>query len=259
MIDILPILTNVVIAVFIYMTVFYLISLLVKRADIVDIGWGLGFVLISTVSLLSQNIINDRMLIVFILVLFWGLRLAGHIFLRNLGKEEDYRYQQFRKDWGKWFVVKSYFQIFLLQGLLMTIVSLPVIFTFSFPYYSLGIVDFVGVLIWLIGFTIETSADMQLKKFVILKKQGKTKTRFADIGLWKYSRHPNYFGEILQWWGIGIIAVSLPFGYISLIGPLLITYLLIFVSGIPLLEKKFNKDSEWEDYVKRTRKLIPLP
>ena len=259
MTDILPILTNVVIAVFIYMSFFYFLSILIKRADIVDIGWGLGFVLISTVSLLFQSIINDRMIIVFLLVLFWGLRLSSHIFLRNFKKEEDYRYQNFKKNWGKWFVIKSYFQIFLFQGLLMTIVSLPIIFTFSFPYYSLGIFDYVGVFVWLVGFTIEARADIQLKKFISLKKDGKTKTRFANIGLWKYSRHPNYFGEILQWWGIGILAVTLPFGYVSLIGPALITYLLIFVSGVPLLEKKFENDPEWEKYVKRTRKLIPLP
>ena len=259
MVDILPILTNVLIAVFIYMSFFYFLSILIKRADIVDIGWGLGFVLISTVSLLFQSIINDRMIIVFLLVLFWGLRLSGHIFLRNFKKEEDYRYQNFKKNWGKWFVIKSYFQIFLFQGLLMTIVSLPIIFTFSFPYYSLGIFDYVGVFVWLVGFTIEARADIQLKKFIYLKKDGKTKTRFANIGLWKYSRHPNYFGEILQWWGIGILAVTLPFGYVSLIGPALITYLLIFVSGVPLLEKKFENDPEWEKYVKRTRKLIPLP
>ena len=258
MFNLLPLLTSVVIGVLIYMTLFHVLSIVTKRSDIVDIAWGLGFVLISLISLLTQEVLTDRMLIVFILVLLWGLRLSSHIFLRNIKKEEDYRYKQFKKDWGKNFYIKSYFKIFLLQGLLMIFISSPILLISSSQFVTIGTFDYIGVSLWIIGFLIETISDLQLKSFVTLKKEGKTDTRFANIGLWKYSRHPNYFGEILQWWGIGIVALSVPFGYIGLIGPALITYLLIFVSGIPLLEKKFEKDSEWNTYVERTRKLIPF-
>jgi steroid 5-alpha reductase family enzyme len=259
MTNLLPLLANVVLAVLIYMTLFYILSIITKRSDVVDIAWGLGFVLISTVSLLNQEILTDRMLIVFILVLLWGLRLSTHIFLRNIKKEEDYRYQQFKKDWGELFYIRSYFQIFLLQGLLMLLISTPILLISSSQYIALGFLDYIGVSLWIIGFLIETISDSQLKYFISLKKNGKTKTRFANIGLWKYSRHPNYFGEILQWWAVGIIALSAPFGFVGLIGPGLITYLLIFVSGIPLLEKKFKEDPGWDKYIERTRKLIPLP
>lgn len=241
------------------MTLFYSLSLIIKRSDIVDIGWGLGFILVALVSLFSQSYLTDRAILVFFLVLFWGLRLASHIYFRNKGKEEDYRYQQFKKDWGDTFYIRSYFQIFLLQGFFMLIVSLPIIFIANFSDSPLGYTDIIGLLIWILGFLLESNADSQLKKFIEKKKEGKTETRFANTGLWKYSRHPNYFGEILQWWGIGVIALSVSLGYVSLVGPLFISYLIIFVSGIPLLEKKFKNDPEWNEYVKRTRLLLPFP
>ena len=241
------------------MTIFYSISIIIKRSDIVDIGWGLGFILISLISLLHQEPLTDRIILIFFLVLIWGLRLAFHIYSRNKGKVEDYRYQQFKKDWGGNFYIRSYFQIFLLQGLFMIIVSLPILFIATYSTSSIGIMDLIGILVWITGFTLESTADFQLKKFLQLKKEGKTKERFAIIGFWKYSRHPNYFGEILQWWGIGIIALSVTYGYISLIGPLFISYLILFVSGIPLLEKKFEKEKEWKEYTQRTRRLLPIP
>ncbi len=259
MADILNLLGTVAITVFIYMSLLYTLSLIIKRTDIVDIGWGIGFILIALISLLSQDLLTNRMVLVFFLVLIWGLRLTLHIYSRNRGKDEDYRYVQFKKDWGKQFFVKSYFRIFLLQGLLMTIISIPVLLISNSTYPPLEIFAYVGVGLWLIGFVIETLSDIQLNYFIELKKAGKIKRKFADIGLWKYSRHPNYFGEILQWWAIGLIAYPVSFGYLGLIGPLTITYLIVFVSGIPLLEKKFKKHPEWAEYVARTNKLLPLP
>lgn len=257
--EILNLLAKTSVLILIYMSFFYTISLIKKRADIVDIAWGLGFIVIAFCSLLNQEPLTDRMILVFLMVALWGIRLSTHIYLRNKDKKEDYRYQNFKDSWGKNFYIRSYFQIFLLQGLFMLIVSLPVTFISTYSSEPLGILDFIGLAIWISGFLIETIADIQLNKFIGLKKEGKTKTRFADIGLWKYSRHPNYFGEITQWWGVGIIALSVTMGYISLIGPAFITYLIIFVSGIPLLEKKFKKDPEWKTYTSKTRKLLPLP
>jgi len=259
MVGIITILVKVTIAVFIYMTALYALSIIKKKTDLVDIGWGLGYIIIAFVSLFSQEFLTDRMILVFFLVLIWGIRLSLHIYSRNKGKEEDYRYQQFKEDWGDSFYVRSYFQIFLLQGFLMLLVSLPITFVAASQQPSLGTLDYIGVSVWLIGFIIETFSDIQLNKFIKLKKEGKVQKKFADIGFWKYSRHLNYFGEILQWWGVGIIAYSVSMGYLALIGPITITYLIIFVSGIPLLEKKFEKHPKWPEYVARTNKLIPLP
>jgi len=259
MVGIISILIKVTIAVFIYMTALYVLSIIKKRADLVDTGWGLGFIIIASVSLLSQGYLTDRMIFVFFLVLIWGIRLSIHIFSRNKGKEEDYRYQQFKKDWGDSFYIRSYFQIFLFQGFLMLLVSIPITLIAASEQPSLGTLDYIGVAIWIVGFIIETLSDIQLNKFIKLKKEGKVDKKFADIGFWKYSRHPNYFGEILQWWGVGIIAYSVSMGYLAIIGPITITYLIIFVSGIPLLEKKFEKHPKWPEYVARTNKLVPLP
>jgi steroid 5-alpha reductase family enzyme len=258
MTNLITLLGTVSVVILIYMTLLYSISLIAKRTDIVDIGWGIGFILISLVSLLNQELLTNRMLLVFFLVLIWGIRLSLHIYLRNKGKKEDYRYAQFKKDWGKLFYVRSYFQIFLLQGLLMILISLPVILISSSTDPFLGILDYIGVALWITGFLIEVLSDIQLNYFIELKKAGKIK-KFADIGLWKYSRHPNYFGEILQWWAIGIITYSVPLGYLGVVGPLTLTYLIVFVSGIPLLEKKFKKHPKWTEYVARTNKLVPLP
>ena len=257
--DLLNFLPTVILAVFIYMTALYTISLVRKRADIVDIGWGMGFILIALISLFNQDMLTDRMIIVTLLVLIWGIRLSLHIFLRNRGKEEDYRYLNFKKNWGNLFYIRSYFQIFLFQGFLMLIVSLPITLVSVSFSPNLVTLDYIGIGVWLIGFLIETLADIQLKQFINLKKAKIVTNKFANIGLWKYSRHPNYFGEILQWWGIGIIAYSVAYGYIGLLGPLAITYLIIFVSGIPLLEKRFKEHPEWEEYILRTNKLLPLP
>jgi steroid 5-alpha reductase family enzyme len=259
MTNLVTLLTTVSVVILLYMTLLYSISLIVKRTDIVDVGWGIGFILIALVSLLNQELLTNRMLLVFFLVLIWGIRLSLHIYLRNKGKKEDYRYAQFKKDWGKLFYVRSYFQIFLLQGLFMILISLPVILISSSTDPFLGILDYIGTALWLLGFLIEVLSDIQLNYFIELKKAGKIKKKFADIGLWKYSRHPNYFGEILQWWAIGIIAYSVPLGYLGVIGPVTITYLIVFVSGIPLLEKKFKKHPKWPEYVARTNKLVPLP
>jgi steroid 5-alpha reductase family enzyme len=259
MIEFFNLLTTVVIAIAIYMTLLYIVSLIKKRSDIVDVGWGIGFLLIALISLLNQEFLTDRMILVFFLVLIWGVRLAFHIYLRNKGKDEDYRYLQFKKDWGDLFYIRSYFQIFLLQGFLMILVSTPILLISSQTQTPLGLLDYIGLGIWITGFLIETISDKQLNSFIKLKREKKVKKKFADIGLWKYSRHPNYFGEILQWWGIGAVAYSVSFGYLGLIGPVAITYLIVFVSGIPLLEKKFKKHPKWEEYVTRTNKLIPLP
>jgi steroid 5-alpha reductase family enzyme len=239
---------------FFYMTGWYIISTIKKRNDIADIAWGLGFVTLAwSAGYLSG--FTPRSLMVNLLVTIWGGRLAWHIFVRNRNKSEDYRYLSWRKEW-KFFYLRSFLQIYMLQGLLLYLIVLPVVHINMSPFTGFRFLDAIGVLIWAIGFYFESVADMQLKQFITNPLH---KGKIMDVGLWKYSRHPNYFGEVTQWWGLFIIAFSVPNGYFTLVGPITITILILFVSGIPLLEKKYEGRKDFEEYKKRTSMFIPLP
>lgn len=242
------------IAVFIYMTCFFIGAKIINKYSLIDSAWGSGFVLIAWLTF----IINDfslRNLILTVLVSIWGIRLTYHIFKRNLGKPEDYRYVEMRKNWKKNESLKAYVNIFLFQGLLMLIISYTIISNNNDTTKDLNLAYFFGVLIWVIGFLFESIGDYQLKKFVKNKKSG----QIMKTGLWKYTRHPNYFGEATMWWGLFIITFSGNKDLIAIISPLLITFLLLFVSGVPLLEKKYENNPEFIEYKKRTSKFFPLP
>lgn len=241
--------------VFVFANSCFVISLLKKRNDIADVAWGIGFVLVAWVSLLVSDNFNHRSLLVSILVTIWGLRLALHIGLRNRGKGEDFRYKAWRESWGKSFLIRSYLQVYILQGLLLFVISLPIIFVntrnAAFSYF-----DILGLIVWLVGFLFETVGDWQLRQFT---KNPANKGKIIQNGLWKFSRHPNYFGEVTLWWGIFLFAVSLPFGFLTIISPITITLLILYVSGIPMLEKKYEKNDEFAEYKKRTSVFFPLP
>jgi steroid 5-alpha reductase family enzyme len=184
-----------------------------------------------------------------------GLRLALHISLRQRGHGEDFRYKAWRESWGKWFVVRSYFQVYILQGMLLFLISTPVIWA-NFRVAEFQIFDLIGLTLFLIGFFFEAVGDYQLTAF---KKKEENKGRIIQTGLWKFTRHPNYFGEVVLWWGIFFFALSLPLGYVSISSPVLVTILLLFVSGIPMLEKKYENDPEFIEYKKRTSAFFPMP
>ncbi len=241
-----------------YMTFLYLLSTLLKRSDIVDIGWGLGFIMITLTSLLLAVDITPRMLIITTLVVIWGARLAIHIYLRNRDKEEDFRYQNFKKNWGKNFWWKSYINIFLFQGLLMVLISIPIIYRFTSPTPLLTILDYIGIALWTFGLLIELISDLQLSRFIKKKKKGSTKERFLKKGLWALSRHPNYFGEVTLWWGVWLICITNLISLPTIIGPVVITYFIIKVSGVPLLEEKYEGIKEWEDYKEKVPMFLPL-
>ena len=240
---------------FIYMTCWYCISIIKKRNDVADIAWGLGFILLAWTSFFYSQIYPPKGLLAGMLISIWGIRLALHIYRRNKGKPEDYRYLAWRKEWGKWFFIRSYLQVYILQGLFLFLIIQPVLFI-NKSTGTIGIVDFFGVLVWLIGYYFESVGDKQLKEFV---SNPANKGKIMDQGLWKYTRHPNYFGEVTQWWGIFIIALSIPYGIFTIIGPLTITYLILFVSGIPLLEKKYAGRADFEAYKKKTSVFFPFP
>jgi len=246
---------NIALLIFVYMTGWFLLALWRKRNDIADIAWGLGFVLISLIMLFKNP--YERSTLVFFLVLLWGLRLAIHIYLRNRGKKEDFRYKKWREEWGKYFLIRTYLQVFLLQGFFMLLISLPIIAVGSGNKNSgLGFIDIVGIFIWLTGFYFETVGDWQLNRF---KSDPKNKGKVMKEGLWRYTRHPNYFGEVTQWWGIFLISLSVPYWHISIVGPSTISVLILFVSGIPMLEKKYLGNKEFEEYKAKTSAFFPLP
>lgn len=238
---------------FSYMTVWFGISLFKKRNDVADIAWGLGFVLLSWCGWWLSGNMTQRGFVVAVLVSIWGLRLAGHIFLRNRKKTEDSRYATWRNQWGKWFLVRSYFQVYLLQGFLLFLIVLPVLSLQKNSTGSWQVLDIIAIIVWITGFLFEFFGDLQLKFFV---NDPKNKGKILQTGLWKYTRHPNYFGEVMLWWGIWIFSVSTSPWWI-VIGPLTITFLILRVSGIPLLEKKMNLNSEFILYKQRTNKFFP--
>lgn len=237
------------------MTIFFVLGTKKNNNSLVDIAWGLGFVLVA-LSLMTKNcFIAARELLVFALILAWGIRLALHIYLRNKGKGEDCRYKAMRENWGKHPLINAFFKVYMLQGLLMLLVAAPIIIVNAdYAYRPLGFFDLAGFLLWALGFFFEAVGDWQLSKFI---KDPANKGKIMTSGLWKFTRHPNYFGEVAMWWGLFLIALSSSFGYLALISPLTITFLLLKVSGIPMLEAKYAGNAEFEEYKKRTNAFFP--
>ncbi len=231
----------------------FLLAVMLRNNSIVDVVWGIGFVVIAGVAYIfsSGNFISQ---LVLAYVVIWGVRLALHILARNWGRGEDFRYAEWRRDWGNAWVIRSLVQIFLLQWLLMQLVSIPVV---------LGIIGvatispwmmYLGMFIWLTGFFFEAVGDYQLTQF---KKKKSSKGQLMTTGLWSLTRHPNYFGEATLWWGVALLAYGVSRNYFVFVGPLVIDFLLLFVSGIPLLEAKYKGRADWRAYAKRTPAFFP--
>ena len=241
-------------AVVVFMHLAFALSLLRKRNDVADVAWGLGIIVTVVMAMLITSAYDGRSIVILMLIFVWGGRLATHIFLRNRGKSEDFRYKEWREKWGENVILKSYLQVFLLQGVLLLVVSFPAYLAIVFPGSSLGSIDLVGVAVWILGFFFESVGDMQLAMF---KADPTNKGKILQTGLWRYSRHPNYFGEITMWWGIFLIALSSEFGFFGIIGPLAITFFIIKVSGIPLAEKHYEGNEEFAQYAAKTSILFP--
>ena len=239
---------------FFYMSLWFVLSLVKKRNDVADTAWGLGCVLLAWVSFFIGQAHGARGLLVGLLVSIWGMRLAWYIHRRNKGKAEDYRYATWRHEWGGWFYLRSYGQVYLLQGFLLFLIVLPVLCINKSLGQPLGVLDFVGLAIWILGFVFESVGDAQLARFI---KDPNNKGKLMQSGLWQYTRHPNYFGEITMWWGIWLIALSVPYSFFSIIGPITITILILKVSGIPMLEKKMAQNPDFADYKRKTSICIP--
>lgn len=236
----------------------WLLSLALRDASIVDIFWGCGFVVIGVASFLwTDDGSSARRGLITALVSVWGLRLAGYLLRRNAGHGEDPRYQAMRRHWGARFPWVSLVTVFALQGILMWIVSLPVQLTLAAPGGSLGLLDTLGVALFALGLFFESVGDWQLARF---KADPANAGRVMDRGLWRYTRHPNYFGDFCAWWGIFLVALGGPNGLWSIVGPVVMSFFLMRVSGVPMLERSIHKRRpDYVEYAKRTSAFFPLP
>jgi steroid 5-alpha reductase family enzyme len=245
----------------------WLVSLRLRDASIVDIAWGPVFSVVPAVALLRGAEISPRCMLVFALLLAWGLRLGVHLFLRNRGHGEDYRYAQMRLAHGRRFAWVSLFTIFSLQACLVFVISLPLQVVFSTgALSSITHADAIASIVFLVGFGFETAADWQLTRF---RRDPAMRGRVLDQGLWRYSRHPNYFGDAMVWWSFGLFgaqsALAEPGVGVwplvgALLGPFVMTFLLLRVSGVSLLERTIvERRPEYAAYIARTSAFIPLP
>jgi len=237
------------------MLFFFIFGSLRRDNSFVDVGWPLGFMLVALATFAVVPAPGGRRLLLCLLVLAWGARLAGFILWRKRGGGEDFRYAAMREKWGRRVLLNGFFKIYLLQGFLLFFVAFPIVIGNSdrLPA-ALNLLDLGGVFLFTCGFLLETAADWQMQRF---RKRPGNRGRLLMSGVWRFSRHPNYFGETLVWWGIFLIALNAASGWMAAISPLLITFLLRFVSGVPLLEKKFAGRADFAVYKKRTSLFVP--
>lgn len=235
-----------------------------KKNDFADILWGPVFPLSATAALCwkshltGANPFDARSLLVFLLVSMWAIRLAYHVGKRNLQVplREDPRYNGWRKNWGEHQILWSYLKVYLLQSVIMLLIGAPIVWVIAYSSEGMDVYAYAGLALWLLGFLFEAVGDQQLKNFM---RQPANRGKLMTTGLWSWTRHPNYFGEATQWWGLFLFALPLPFGWITVISPLMITFLLLKVSGVPLLEEIMEKRAGWDEYKKRVSIFLPLP
>lgn len=237
-----------------FMVVLFTAAQIMKDNSIVDIGWGMGFVIIAFSTFFYEPGFDARQLLILVLVCAWGFRLAGYLLARARGQGEDFRYANFRKQWGRRAVVTAFFRVFMFQGAVMLIIAYPVIRIQASEGHGLDALAYIGLAVWIAGFLFQSIGDAQLRTF---KKTRTSKEDVLKSGLWRYSRHPNYFGEAVMWWGIALIALPVPGGWLSLGSALLMNVLLLKVSGVPFLEKRYKENPAYQQYKRETNRFIP--
>lgn len=238
----------------IYLAFMLLIVTIKKDRSIANFTWGGGVLLIALytfIAVLLFGATNWRSILITSLTALWAGRILSYVYLRYRG--DDPRYQTWKQGGIKALIINCGY-IFILQALLMIIMALPVFVVNNFGGGQLTYLDYLGLAIWLIGFYFEAVSDYQLFKFT---RDPANKGKVMQYGLWRYSRHPNYFGEVLMWWGIFLIALNVPYGLYTSIAPITITFLLLFVTGIPWIEKAMAKNPEYQEYKKHTSIFIP--
>jgi steroid 5-alpha reductase family enzyme len=238
------------------MTCLWIVSVVLKNASIVDPFWGLGFVLTGGFYFMTAGGLDIRKSIMMMLVTLWGLRLSVYLTWRNRGKGEDFRYREFRRKYGAhryWWI--SFFQVFLLQGILMWLISAPLLGAQSHGSdRPLGILDWSGIAVWMIGFLFEAGGDVQLAQF---RAKPENKGKVLERGFWRFTRHPNYFGDSAVWWGYGLLCLAAG-SYLPVLGSIVMTALIIRVSGVVMLEKTLRETKpQYKKYIERTSVFFP--
>ena len=239
-------------------TVLWLVSLLMRDASIVDVFWGIGFVIAGWIYFAgTPDGYTDRKLLLCILVTAWGLRLSIHILIRNWGKGEDYRYSGWRAAAGESWWWQSFFRVFLLQGFLLWAISAPLLAAQnSSSPARLTVLDYLGLAVWSVGFILEAVGDWQLSRF---KADTANRGKLLTSGVWRYTRHPNYFGDATQWWGYYLFALGAG-AWWTVFSPLLMTFLLVRVSGAAMLERALVESKPgYQEYIQTTSSFVPLP
>ncbi len=255
MIEFFSLLAPSILLVLVYMSVMFGIGTVLRNNGIVDVAWGIGFVCVAWFTGITSGTWWAPQIVVTLLVTVWGLRLAYHIGKRNIGNAEDFRYAQWRKDWGRWVTVRSFFQVYLLQGLFMLIIAVPVVLVnASVVSVQMTMASWIGLGVWVIGFLFEAVGDAQLRTFI---QSPEHRGKLMTTGLWKYTRHPNYFGEAVMWWGIWLFVFGTPFWWYAIVSPITITVLVRCVSGVPMLEKKYSGRADWKAYAGKTNAFVP--
>lgn len=239
-------------------TLVWLVSLVRRDASVIDVFWGLGFVLLAWLYRAQAPVESPRQTVVPVLVTIWGLRLALYILWRNWGEGEDYRYAAMREKWGSAFPLVSLPVVFWLQGVLFWLVGMPLLQVQLSPQPAgWTALDSLGAALFAVGLVFEAVGDLQLARF---KADPANQGKVLDRGLWRYTRHPNYFGDAALWWGFACFALATHGSLWTLISPLLMTFLIVKVSGVALLEKGLGDTKpKYRDYVRRTRAFFPWP
>lgn len=238
--------------------VMWVIHLVLKNAAVVDLGWGLGFIVLATIYIIMGQGFNLRNTIYWVMIFLWGMRIVLFLLKRiSLEKEEDKRYKKMRQRFGSLAWIK-FLAIFQFQAVLEVIIGIPLLIVSLNPDGGLGIIEIVGIILFAVSLGGETLADEQLHTF---KRHPSNKGKTCNMGLWKYSRHPNYFFEFMIWVGLAVYAWGSPFGWVALISPAVMYYLLMYVSGVPLAEEQslLSRGEEYRKYQQLTSIFVPLP
>lgn len=250
------VLTANALAILILMLALWQVSLALQDVSIVDIAWGPAFVVVAWLTwTLAGAPGNQGDVLLPMLTTIWGLRLAGYLARRKRGEGEDRRYAAMRSRRGAAFWWQSLFVVFLLQGALVAIISLPLQFGITAPSRGHAALSTVGLVLWFVGLVFESVGDWQLTRF---RRDPANRRRVMDQGLWRFTRHPNYFGDFCVWWGLGLVAWGRGAPVWALVGPLVMSVLLLRVSGVTLLEASLRSSKpDYEEYARRTNAFIP--
>jgi steroid 5-alpha reductase family enzyme len=233
----------------------WVVSIFKRDVSIVDGMWPLMFLVAASAYASATDGASVRRILILTLVFVWSIRLSAHIFWRNRGEEEDYRYQRIRENNSPHFAFKSLYIVFGLQAALAWIISLPLLPALSVDR-SIGLLDMAGVALWLLGFVFESLGDYQLSRF---RAAPASSGKVLDTGLWRFTRHPNYFGDFCVWWGFYLFALSAG-GWWTIVSPVLMSVLLLKVSGVALLERDIgDRRPKYAQYVARTNAFFPGP